>query len=79
MPGFHSHDDDFLYEMQSAPNFGAKPVKHKSSRPRMTVSITKWNSLLDTIQKQQMEIAKLQGIIATVKQLLQTARDLEER
>ena len=75
MPGFHSHDDDFLYEFQNNQNFRAEKVTPNRSRRRASVGIDEWNSMQNTIQKQQIEIARLRGILAKVKNLLQTLRD----
>jgi hypothetical protein len=77
MPGFHSHDDDFLYEFQNNQNFRAEKVTPKRSRRRAS-GIDEWNSMQNTIQKQQIEIARLRGILAKVKNLLQTLRDSGE-
>ena len=78
MPGFHSHDDDFLYEFQNNQNFRAEKVTPKRSRRRVSVGIDKRNSMQNTIQKQQIEIARLRGILTKVKNLLQILRDSGE-
>ncbi|MGH9701136.1 MAG: hypothetical protein ACRD5R_06655 [Candidatus Acidiferrales bacterium] len=68
MSGFHSHDDDFLYERQSQPSFNLLIGRKK--RTLLNVSVSKWDKLHDAIRKRRREIARLIGVIVAVKRLL---------
>lgn len=59
MPGFHSFDDDFLYEDQCE-IFESTPAEQESPLKRAAAIITKWNSRIDGIMEQRGEIMRVQ-------------------
>ena len=66
MPGFHSSDDDFLYEDQCE-IFASTPEQENPLKRAATI-ITKWHNRIDKIMEERAELKRFQDSVIMEQQ-----------